>query len=78
MEHFSKIYKDLGIEIEIIDQEKNQPDMVFANRLWICFWQESTFEPFFALKKDKERHLFMTVFRKHGYENYFTSRRSLF
>jgi len=63
-----KIYKDLGIEIEIIDQEKNQPDMVFATDSGYVFGKKVLLSRFRFKERQGETPFYEQWFRKHGYE----------
>jgi N-dimethylarginine dimethylaminohydrolase len=67
-ENLVVILKDLGIEVDIIEQAEGVPDMVFATDQGIVRENDVWLASFRYAERQKERPYYRDWFRDHGYE----------
>ncbi len=67
-EHLVKIYTDLGITVQVIDQVKDQPDMVFATDSGYVFDNKVLLSRFRHKERQGESPHYKKWFEDHNYE----------
>jgi len=63
-----KTYTDLGIKVEVIDQAKGWPDMVFSTDEGLVMEKKVLLSRFRYKERQGETHYYKEWFEKHGYE----------
>lgn len=66
-EQLVTIYKELGATVEIIDQQKDSPDMVFTTDQGIVKDKTVLLSRFWAAERKKESKYYEEWFSEHGY-----------
>jgi len=67
-EQLVKVYEDMGVTVEIIEQHKDSPDMVFATDQGIVRNKTVLLSRFWTDERKKESQYYEEWFQKQGYE----------